>query len=73
MNVLRGLGAVKEAAENSKRQLKIKSGESKILRILSSADDIISVYEHTDQIGGQWKTLTCLGPNTCPLCETIIK
>lgn len=65
----KGLGAIKEAAENSMSLLKLKSGESKVIRVLIPDEEIISVYEHTEQFSGRWKTVTCLGQADCPLCK----
>jgi len=66
---MKGLQAIKENFEKSIEYVKLKSGESIRIRIAVPADEIIGVYEHTEQIGGQWKTLTCLGKNICPLCQ----
>jgi hypothetical protein len=65
----KGLGAIKEAADSSADMLKIKNGESKVVRILSDPAEIISVWEHTEEISGGWKTITCLGRDNCPLCK----
>lgn len=67
--MMKGLQAIKENFEKSIEYVKLKSGESIRIRIAVPADEIIGVYEHTEQIGGQWKTLTCLGKNICPLCQ----
>lgn len=67
--MMKGLQAIKENFEKSVEYVKLKSGESIRIRIAVPADEIIGVYEHTEQIGGQWKTLTCLGKNICPLCQ----
>ncbi len=67
--VMKGLDAVREAMTKGVELLKLKSGESKIIRILTPADEIISVYEHTEQFNGSWRTVTCLGKNECPLCQ----
>jgi len=68
-NIGRGLGAIKEAVNKSNTQLKLKNGESAIVRILTPVDEIISVYEHTEQFNGSWQTVTCLGKHECPLCQ----
>ncbi len=67
--MMKGLQAIKENFEKSVVYVKLKSGESIRIRIAVPADEIIGVYEHTEQIGGQWKSLTCLGKNICPLCQ----
>lgn len=67
--MMKGLQAIKENFEKSVEYVKLKSGESIRIRVAVPADEIIGVYEHTEQIGGQWKTLTCLGKNICPLCQ----
>jgi hypothetical protein len=66
----KGLGSIKEHANNSVEKLKIESGKGAEIRILTPGDEVISLYEHTVQIGGQWKTITCIGRNDCPLCLT---
>lgn len=66
----KGLGAIKEAAKGSYQQLKLKDGESAVIRIAIPTDEIVSVYEHVIQIGGKWYTLTCLGKKDCPICAT---
>ncbi len=63
----KGLGAIKDAGANA--ILKIKPNESKIIRILTPPDEIISVWEHVEQMGGGWQTVTCLGRTDCPLCK----
>lgn len=65
----KGLGAIKDAMNSSTTQLKLKSGESTIIRIVTPADEIISVYEHVEQLNGKWETITCIGRNDCPLCQ----
>lgn len=67
---MKGLGAVKEANKNSVNNLKLKDGQSAVVRVLSPADEIVSVYEHVKQFNGQWKTVTCIGKNDCPLCQS---
>lgn len=49
--------------------LKLEDGGSAVIRILLPADELIGVYEHTEQFASGWKTVTCLGKNTCPLCK----
>lgn len=67
----KGLEVIKqEAAQGSFQHLKLKDGESAIIRIAIPTDQITSVYEHVIQIGGKWHTLTCLGKKECPICAT---
>lgn len=66
----KGLGAVKEQANKSVGSLKIESGKAAEIRVLTPGDEIISLYEHQFQVGGQWKTVTCIGKQECPLCLT---
>lgn len=66
----KGLGSIKEQADKSVGKLKIEIGKPAEIRVLTPADEIIGIYEHTVQIGGQWKTATCLGKGVCPLCVT---
>jgi hypothetical protein len=72
--MFKGLGALSEAVKKSGMELlKIEDGQSRVVRILSTVDEIMGVYEHTEQINGSWKTLTCLDKNSnkkgeCPMC-----
>lgn len=65
----KGLGAIKDAMNSSADIVKIKNGESKVIRIVSQLEDIISVWEHVEQLSGGWHTVTCLGRADCPLCK----
>lgn len=73
MGIIKGFEGLKEAINKSTEIFKLKSGEAKQVRILTPADEIISVYEHTEQINGSWKTITCLGKNECPMCQAGLK
>lgn len=69
---MKGLGAIKDAVERSSLTpfLKIKGGESKVVRILISPEEMISVHEHVEQSNGQWRTFTCIGAEKgCPFCK----
>lgn len=66
----KGLGAINEAIKNSMVQLKLKDGQSVTVRILVPASELISVYEHVKEYGGQWHTITCLGKKNCPVCQS---
>jgi hypothetical protein len=65
----KGLGAIKDAANSSNAILKIKANESKVIRLLTLPENIISVWEHVEQMSGGWQTVTCLGKAECPLCR----
>ena len=65
----KGLGAIKEANEGGTAYLRLKNGESTTIRILTPLDEIVSIYEHTEQIDGRWRNFTCLGRENCPLCK----
>ncbi len=65
----KGLGAIKEANENSTVTLRLKDGESTVIRIITPLDEVISIYEHTEKFGGRWKNVRCLGKDECPLCK----
>lgn len=64
----KGLGAFKEQASKSVGSLKIESGNTTEIRVLTPGNEIISLYEHQFQVLGQWKTVTCIGKHECPLC-----
>jgi len=72
--MFKGLNQLAEAVNKKSMEIvKMADGEAKVFRILSDVEDIIGVYEHTEEIGGKWKTLTCLDRNygkkgECPLC-----
>ncbi|SNS21199.1 hypothetical protein SAMN05446037_100645 [Anaerovirgula multivorans] len=65
----KGLSAIKEANEGGVAYLKLKDGESTEIRIITPLDEIMSVYEHAEQIDGRWKNFTCLGKDRCPACK----
>lgn len=65
----KGLDAIKEANKNSVSILKLKDGESTEIRIIQPLDELISVYEHTEKINGNWINVRCLGKDECPLCK----
>lgn len=72
--MFKGLTGLNEAVKGGNMDiLRMADGEAKLLRILATADEIIGVFEHTEQFGGNWKTITCLDKNfkkngECPLC-----
>ncbi|WMT39259.1 hypothetical protein RE628_17560 [Paenibacillus sp. D2_2] len=63
----KGLGAIRDAAKNSITMLKIKPNESAVVRILTPAEEIISVWEYTMEINSQWHTITALLKSEDPL------
>jgi hypothetical protein len=67
MTIMKGYEAIKEAQNSSTPQLKLKDGESAVIRFLQKPEDIISVYEYTVQINGKWRTITALPKEECPL------
>ncbi|ATO48552.1 hypothetical protein P4V86_03315 [Brevibacillus laterosporus] len=67
MAMQKGLGAIRDAANNSTSMLKIMPNESAVVRILTPAEEIISIWEYTLEINGQWKTITALPRNEDPL------
>lgn len=69
MAVGKGLGSIRDSAGGSLEYIKMKSGEAKVIRIVLADDEIPTVWEHTDKMGEQWKTFSCLGKSTCPLCK----
>lgn len=66
---IKGLGVIKEEMGKSAQTLKIEDGKNVVIRILTPADEVIGIYEHTEQINGSWKTVTCLGKDNCPMCQ----
>ena len=68
--MIKGFNELKKVMEKSAVTLKMKSGESKILRLLVPSEEISSAYEHVIQINGGWRTIECLGRKECPLCKS---
>lgn len=66
--MFKGLDEIKDSLTSGADYLKLKDGEAVTMRILVPKSEIIGVYEHTEQFGGRWKTVTCLGKDKCPLC-----
>lgn len=66
---MKGLGVIKEEMGKSAQTLKIEDGKHVVIRILTPADEVIGIYEHTEQINGSWRTMTCLGKDKCPMCQ----
>lgn len=64
--MLKGFDAI-NASESKNVQLKLKNGESAVIRILS-IEEVVSFYEHADNINGRWHYFACLGKG-CPACE----
>lgn len=67
MSIKKGFAAIREANNSSTQQLKLKDGESTVIRFLQIPDEIISVWEYTIQANGQWHTVTALDKNEDPL------
>jgi hypothetical protein len=67
MTIMKGYEAIKEAQNSSTPRLKLKDGESAVIRFLQKPEDIISVYEYTVQINGKWRTIIALPKEECPL------
>lgn len=66
--MMKGFSEIRSNLEKSVEYIKLKNGESMVFRVAIDTEEIVSVYEHTEQFGGQWKTVTCLGKGVCPLC-----
>lgn len=66
---VKGLGVIKDEMGKSAQTLKIEDGKHVVIRIITPADEVIGIYEHTEQINGSWRTVTCLGKDTCPMCQ----
>ena len=63
----KGLGFIQDNATKSNQNLKIKNGESAVVRFLQKPEDIVGVWEYTEQINGKWQTITALPKEECPL------
>jgi hypothetical protein len=60
--------AMEEALKNSASFLKLENNKSAVVRILVPVNEIMAAYEHTEQFGGNWKTVSCPGKKDCPIC-----
>lgn len=69
MSVKKGMDAIKDVLDSGASYLKISPGKHKVMRILTPASEMLGVFEHVEQFGGSWRTVTCLGKNICPLCQ----
>lgn len=67
MKSYRGISEIEKFFGNRVQYFRIKSGESRIIRFITPPDKLFAVFEHTEQIGGHWKNIPCIGEN-CPLC-----
>jgi hypothetical protein len=68
--IVRGFDAMKDFMQKGMEYIKMKSGESLVIRIAVSKEDIMGVYEHFVKTEGQQQTVTCLGKGVCPLCKS---
>ena len=62
--------AMQEAMKSSASFLKLDNNKSAVIRILVPVSEIAANYEHTEQFGGNWKTVSCPGKATCPICAS---
>jgi hypothetical protein len=67
--VFKGLNSIEEFFGKRTQYLTLKSGESKLIRFITPVDEIISIFEHSNQFAGHWRTVPCLGKEECPLCQ----
>jgi hypothetical protein len=67
MSIQRGLGAIADANKGSAAYLKLKDGESTVVRFLQPTEEIVSVWEYSIQIDGKWRNVTALPKGECPL------
>jgi len=67
--MIKGLQNIKQVLSKSTEYLKLKDGESSLIKFVVSPEEIISVYEHVEFLGGQWRVIPCLGQKECPLCQ----
>lgn len=69
MFIGKGLGAIIEANEGGTNYLRLKDGESTVIRLITPLSDVESIYEHTEQFNGRWTNVRCLGKDNCPICK----
>lgn len=67
--MFKGLNSIEEFFGKRTQYLTLKSGESKLIRFITPVDEIISIFEHSNQFAGHWRTVPCLGKDECPLCQ----
>lgn len=68
--MIKGFANIKDILTKQQNEIfKIKPGETKLIRIITPLDQMISIYEHMEQFGGAWRVIPCLGKDECPLCQ----
>lgn len=67
MTIQKGLGAIADANKGSANYLKLKDGESTVIRFIQDPSEIVSVWEYSIQVGGKWRNVTALPKGECPL------
>lgn len=67
--MIKGFNQIKETMDKTASLLKMKAGESKLIRIIIPTSEVAAAWEHVEQIGGFWKTIECLGRRDCPICK----
>ena len=68
--MIKGFNQIKETMSKTASLLRMKAGESKLIRIIIPTSEVSAAWEHVEQIGGSWKTIECLGKKDCPICKT---
>lgn len=67
--IVQGLGAIGENMGSDAINFKLEDGKSAVIRFVTKPENMVGVWEHVEQINGNWKTVTCLGKANCPLCK----
>jgi hypothetical protein len=68
MQIFKGLDSISEFFGKKTQYFRLKSGESRLIRFITPVEEIVSIFEHSEQLAGGWKNIPCLGKE-CPLCE----
>lgn len=72
MQIFKGLDSISEFFGKKTQYFRLKSGESRLIRFITPASEIVSIFEHSEQLGGKLRHIPCLGKE-CPLCQAGLK
>ncbi|MDM5335705.1 hypothetical protein QUF84_00140 [Fictibacillus enclensis] len=67
MTIAKGLGAIADVNKGGANYLKLKDGESTVIRFIQNPEDIVSEWEYSIQVNGMWRNVTALPKDECLL------
>lgn len=68
--MIKGFDAIKDMLGPSTEWFRLEDGQSKLIRFALPKNEMIGVYEHTENIMGKFKNFRCVGAETCVLCKS---